>query len=82
MTQFSSDWSEFNIVADIRENGNGSENLFYDNNKFNKHNKTNKYGQQRWECSKRKTKRCKAAAFTMEVNGIMMMKVLAHDHLH
>lgn len=83
MDNFSSGATEYNILADIRSNGIGSENLFYNNHKFNKHNKPNKYGQQRWQCTTRVGgQRCRGAASTMEINRAVMMKILIAEHSH
>lgn len=80
---FSLDTTGYDMIADIRKNGNGSENLFYNNHKFNKHNKINKYGQQRWQCTIRADgQRCRGAASTMEMNGTIMMKVVIAEHSH
>lgn len=75
------DTFEYDTVADVRSNGKNGENLFYANAKYNKVNKLNAHGQQRWQCSKR-TNKCRAACSTMDVNGTMMMKVLVAEHNH
>lgn len=76
------DPSEYVIVADVRVNQKGGENLFYANNKYNKNGKLNGHGQQRWICTKVKSQKCRAAASTMEVNGETMMKILVAEHTH
>lgn len=68
-------------MADIRSNVLGCEQLFHNNNIFNKHRKPVTAGQQRWRCQK-ESKKCRAAASTLNVNGVIMMKVLCGDHNH
>lgn len=73
---------EYNITADVRDNGNGGQTLFHSGHKFNKHGKANAHGQQRWICTRVKSQKCRAAASTMNVNGVTMMKILMADHTH
>lgn len=71
---------EYNIIADIRQNPFGRENLFHNNYKFNKNGKGVR--RQVWQCTKHRTERCKASASTMEIGGVVMMKVLKAEHTH
>lgn len=77
-----SDTSNYDIVADIQTNVRGLENLFYADKKFTKVQKPSAMGKQRWQCSKVVSRKCRAAMSTMEVNGIMKMKVLVDKHTH
>lgn len=68
------------VMADIRTNEFGRENLFFKGFKFYRQiTGTNKV---RWICMKHSSKRCKAAISTMVVNHIQMMKVLNAEHSH
>lgn len=75
---------EYNIVADIRPNNKGGENLFYANHKFNKNNGTTQNGSQRWACVKQGAQaiKCRAAMSTMIRDGVKMMKTLITEHNH
>lgn len=74
--------SNFDIVADIQSNSKGGENLYYAHNKFSKVQKPNAIGQQRWQCTKANSKKCRAMMSTMELSGQIMMKVLYAVHSH
>lgn len=74
--------SEYNIIANIRFNEKGGENLFRNDNKFLKSNKPNQFGQQRWECTKKRSQKCSASASTMDINGVIMLKILVDEHSH
>lgn len=77
------DTSDYEIAADIRMNAKGGENLFHQDKMFSKHGAVNAQDKQRWQCSKRSVKNpCKAATSTMNVNGVVMMKVLFAEHSH
>lgn len=71
---------EYNVVAEIRQNSFGRENLFHNNYKFNKNGKS--VMKQLWLCTKHRSERCKASASTMEIDGVVMMKVLKAEHTH
>lgn len=82
MFEYFPDLSAYDTAADIRINAKGHENLYFANNKFNKHGKQNVYGQQRWQCTKQASQKCMAAVRTMEVDGIVRMKILVAEHVH
>lgn len=71
---------DYNIVADIRTNEKGRENLFYADYKFTRGNK-GALGHQRWPCTRNNAK-CRAAMSTLEIGGVTMMKVLFAEHSH
>lgn len=72
--------SGFNQVADIRPNLNGKDNLYHDGYKFTKgHKGTHVQG---WQCSKHSSEQCSAYTSTMNVNGIIMMKIVRANHNH
>lgn len=77
---FFPDEIEFNIVADLRKNASGGENLFHNGFKYTKYGKGVRT--QHWRCSRSFGKGCRATATTMEINGVIMMKVLHADHTH
>lgn len=68
------------MIVQIRTNNKGQENPFIDDRKFNR--QPNAQGKQRWQCCFQQQTRCRAAASTMEVNGIVMMKILCAEHSH
>lgn len=72
--------SSYNIVADIRSNKSGRQNLHHANEKFYIHNV--RQNTKQWYCTKRTAERCRAAISTIDVNGETMMKVLHADHSH
>lgn len=75
------DLSEYNQPADIRIQ-NGRENLYKDDYKFSKQGKPNAHQNQRWQCSKQSSEKCKGAMSTIEIDGVIMMKVLNAEHTH
>lgn len=68
-------------MADIRNNM-GHEQLCYEKYLFKKHRKPNTSGQQRWRCQKENQKCRAAVSTTLDVNGIIMMKILCAEHNH
>lgn len=75
------DLSDYNIVADIRLNGEGKENLFHESFKFGKHNKKD-CPLTRWTCTKHSKNKCRAVMSTAVINGVRMMKVIRAEHTH
>lgn len=74
------DVSGYTIVADVRRNSSGRENLFYNGHKFNKNGRN--VQSQLWQCTKHGAGHCKATASTMEIDGVVMMKVFNSMHSH
>lgn len=73
--------ADYDIVADIRPNEFGRQNLHYNGHKLYCHSRG--VTKQRWLCRKRTVlNKCRAAIHTMDVNGIVMMKVHHADHTH
>lgn len=64
----------YNIMADIRKNAKGIENLYHGGHKYYK------YGDQNWRCTK--MSKCKAKVRTAVINGVTMMKFLEPEHSH
>lgn len=77
---FHSDIADYNIVADIRPNEFGRQNLHYNGYKLYRH--TNGASTKTWLCTKRTTDKCRASISTVEVDGVVMMKVFHADHTH
>lgn len=71
---------DFNIIADIRQNASGRDNLFFDGYKFTKNGKG--VNRQAWQCCKQSSEHCKSTVCTMHVNGVVMMKVPKTEHSH
>lgn len=82
MFEYFSDPIEYDTVADIRSNAKGQQNLYFADQKFNKHGKPNVYGQQRWQCTKQASRKCTAAVRTMVVDSVVKMKILVAEHVH
>lgn len=72
-------FAEFNIVADVRPNDFGGNNLYHNGHKFwKRYTGTHRSG---WICSKNKND-CKATVSTVINNGVCMMKILHAKHNH
>lgn len=74
--------SDYNLVADIRKEANGTECLYHENFSFRKHGKSVQNSTQRWACSKRSSINCNATANTVDVDGVQMMKLMITEHCH
>lgn len=67
-------------MADISVNDKGKDVLYHDGFKFRK-TKTNQ-NSINWVCCKRDSQKCKTMATTMNINGIVMMKLNGIEHCH
>lgn len=72
--------SAYNIIADIRKNSFGRDNLHFNSFKFYK--TKNGMKKQPWACTKNKSAKCKGTVSTTDVNGTIMMKILVGEHTH
>lgn len=72
--------NEYAIIADIRTNEFGRENLYHNGQKFYKHD--NGKTKSRWCCVKRVSDKCQSTVATISVNGTMMMKIAKANHTH
>lgn len=75
------DLSDYNILADIRVNADGKQNLFHESFKFGKHSKKD-WTLTRWTCTKHSKDKCRAVMSTTIIDGVCMMKVVRAEHTH
>lgn len=77
---FYADLSEYRIIADIRTNTSGRQNLFHDGFKYCRDGSGTT--RQRWVCTSKGGKKCKSSVSTAEIDGVTMMKVFNGEHTH
>lgn len=76
------EFADFDIVADVRKDADGRENLYHQNQKFCRHSKASTSVSSRWVCTKNRSERCRAIIKTADVDGVTMMCVVRAEHTH
>lgn len=76
------DLTDFKIVADIRKDAEGRENVYHENQKFCQHDKTSTAAIKRWVCTLNRSAKCRAIIKTANVDGVTMMQIVRAEHTH